>query len=70
MSSWQGNMTEAYLEAKGDHWAIGQSCIEHFPPVVEAKYTVREAELLHTLSGLRETSTMQTSIWDHDWGHA
>lgn len=73
MSFWVGNTNEAYLKAEGDHWAIGQPCIEHFPTIMEAKHTVREAELLHTRSGLRETSTMQTLIWDWEWvwwGHA
>lgn len=60
-------MNEAYFEAEGDHWAIGQPHIEHFPTVMEAKHTVGEAELLYTLSGLRETSTMQTLSWDWSW---
>lgn len=36
MSSWVRNMNEAYFEAEGDHWAIGQPSIEHFPTIMKA----------------------------------
>lgn len=62
MCSWIGNINKAYLEAESDHRAVGKPCVEHTPTVMEAKHTVGEAELLHTLSGLKEAKTMQTLI--------